>query len=118
MENKFMSRVVSQYCLLVASKFFTLCFISVLFLSLNKIPGESFIRVDLSGFAQGTTWHITYYAADSLVTKNQVDSILLVIDSSLSIYKPYSRIVAFNNSKTGITIDEHFRKVVEKSLDT
>ena len=61
---------------------------------------------------------MTYYAADSLVTKKQVDSILLVIDSSMSIYKPFSQIVAFNNSKTGITIDEHFKKVVAKSLDT
>lgn len=53
-----------------------------------------------------------------MASKEQVDSILQVIDSSLSIYKPYSRIVAFNNSQSGITIDEHFRKVVEKSLDT
>ena len=99
-------------------QFFVLFFITALFLSLDTKPTQSFIQVHFMGFAQGTTWHLTYYAKDTLVTKNQVDSILLVIDSSLSIYKPYSRIVAFNNSKTGITIDEHFRKVVEKSLDT
>ena len=98
--------------------FFALFLIPVVLLSLDTIPTQSFVRVDLSGYAQGTTWHLTYYAKDNAVTKKQIDSILLVIDSSLSIYKPYSRIVAFNNSKTGITIDEHFRKVVEKSLDT
>ncbi|MEP7107822.1 MAG: FAD:protein FMN transferase [Ferruginibacter sp.] len=96
----------------------TLFFFSLLFMSLSKISGKSFQRIELSGLAQGTSWHITYYAADSLVTKKQVDSILLVIDSSLSVYKPYSRIVEFNKSQTGIIIDEHFRKVVEKSLDT
>ena len=99
-------------------QYFILLFTSLLFISLNNISTQSFKKIELSGVAQGTTWHITYYAEDTIVTKNHVDSILSVIDSSLSIYKPYSRIVAFNKSKTGIIIDEHFRKVVEKSLDT
>jgi len=85
------------------------------FLSCKKV-GADFLKLNLNGLAQSTTWHLTYYAKDALVTKYQIDSILLVIDSSLS--KFYSRIVAFNNSKSGITIDEHFRKVVEKSLET
>src|SRR5207253_7094343 len=55
---------------------------------------------------------------DSVVKRDEINSILLVIDNSLSIYKPYTRIVTFNNNTTGITIDEHFKKVVEKSLDT
>ncbi len=38
------------------------------------------------------------------------------LDSSLSLYKPYSRINAFNNSKEGLVLDEHLQKVVEKSL--
>lgn len=75
-------------------------------------------RVDLAGEAQGTTWHVTYYSKDTRVKKSQIDSLLLVIDSSLSIYKPYSCIVAFNKSSSGIMIDEHFRRVVEKSLET
>jgi thiamine biosynthesis lipoprotein len=91
--------------------------VGLLFLSL-KPPTTTSIRVDLTGAAQGTTWHITYYGKDSTVKKMQIDSLLAVIDSSLSIYKPYSHIVAFNNSRTGIIIDEHFRRVVEKSLET
>src|SRR5687768_725978 len=86
--------------------------------SFDKLPTISLIRVDLAGVAQGTTWHITYYGKDTVVKKRQVDSILAVIDSSLSIYKPYSHIVAFNSSTTGITVDDHFRLVVEKSLET
>lgn len=97
---------------------FIFCFIGLLFVSSKEPPTISFIRVDLAGAAQGTTWHITYYGKDSVVSKSQVDSLLAVIDSSLSIYKPYSHIVAFNNSTTGITIDDHFRRVVEKSLET
>ncbi|MEP7258248.1 MAG: FAD:protein FMN transferase [Flavitalea sp.] len=96
----------------------TLAVLSALFVSLSKPSSPAYIKVMLSGYAQGTTWHASYYAADSLVKQKDIDSILLSIDSSLSIYKPYSHISAFNNSKTGITLDEHFRKVVEKSLDT
>ena len=113
-----MTKLFSHTAQIYFRQYLSLVFISLFFISLNKIPRKSFKRIELSGVAQGTTWHITYYAEDSMVTKSQVDSILLVIDSSLSIYKPYSRIVAFNKSKNGITIDEHFRKVVEKSLDT
>lgn len=97
---------------------FIICFVGLVFFSLKEAPTISLIRVDLAGAAQGTTWHITYYGKDTVVRKRQIDSILAVIDSSLSIYKPYSRIVAFNSSTTGITIDDHFRLVVEKSLDT
>ena len=67
--------------------------------------------------AQGTTYHITYYAADSLVNKKQIDSILDKIDSSLSLYKPYSLINQFNNSKDGLVVEEHFANVVKKALE-
>lgn len=72
----------------------------------------------LSGQAQGTTWHITYYHTDSLIQPSQIDSILAVIDSSLSIYKPYSLISRFNASPQGLTVDAHFSKVIQESLET
>lgn len=75
------------------------------------------LPIQISGFAQGTTWHITYYAKDSVVKKNQADSILNRIDSSLSIYKPFSLISRFNASKKGIVIDDHFAAVVSKSIE-
>ena len=93
-------------------------FAGLISLCLKEPPIRSFVRVDLAGAAQGTTWHITYFAAYTTIRKAQIDSVLSVIDSSLSIYKPYSHIVAFNNSSTGITIDEHFRRVVEMSIET
>lgn len=74
-------------------------------------------RFYFTGPAQGTSYHITYYAADSFVTQIQLDSVLDKIDSSLSIYKPYSLISRFNNSPSGIVMDEHFRTVVQKSLE-
>lgn len=75
-------------------------------------------KFQISGFAQGTTYHITYYAEDSTIRQQQVDSILNSLDSSLSIYKTYSVISKFNASDNGCAIDKHLKAVVEKSLDT
>ena len=72
----------------------------------------------LFGQAQGTTYQVIYYATDSVITSREVDSILLKIDSSLSLYKPYSLINRFNESRTGISVDEHFLAVIRKSLST
>jgi thiamine biosynthesis lipoprotein len=72
-------------------------------------------KFQINGTAQGTTYHITYYAVESLVSKRQIDSILDKIDSSLSLYKSYSLINQFNNSKHGLLADEHFIKVVKKA---
>lgn len=70
----------------------------------------------LSGNAQGTTFSITYYAADSLFTLGEADSILNNIDSSLSLYKPYSLINTFNSSDNGVVMDVHLQQVVKRSL--
>ena len=100
------------------NRFWFVLFVSILFFSLDTVQPQSLERVDLSGYAQGTTWHITYYQKNKVVSTTQIDSVLCVIDSSLSIYKPYSKIIEFNNSKEGIAIDFHFKKVIQKSLDT
>ena len=71
----------------------------------------------IEGFAQGTTYQLTYYAADSLVSPAEVEAVLSKLDSSLSLYKPYSIINAFNQSTTGIAIDKHLENVVTKSLE-
>lgn len=76
------------------------------------------VRTEINGLAQGTTYHIVYYAQDSVVKKQQVDSILNSLDSSLSIYKPYSLINTFNNSDNGAQLDEHLYAVINKSLNT
>jgi thiamine biosynthesis lipoprotein len=47
-----------------------------------------------------------------------IDQQLQSLDSSLSLYKPYSLINQFNNSANGITADKYLLQVVEKSIDT
>jgi thiamine biosynthesis lipoprotein len=71
----------------------------------------------ISGYAQGTTYHVTYYASDSLIKQKDTDSILRAIDSSLSIYKSYSLITRFNNAEKGIKMDKHLQLVVKRSLE-
>ena len=76
-------------------------------------PTRTFI---IDGQAQGTTYHIKYIASDSLVIKSRIDSILRVIDHSLSLYEKNSLINQFNETKNSITMDDHFEKVVSASL--
>jgi thiamine biosynthesis lipoprotein len=73
-------------------------------------------RIHITGIAQGTTYSIIYYASDSIVTKAQADSIFNSIDSSLSIYKPYSLISRFNEGAGGVELDKHLEIVVRKSI--
>jgi thiamine biosynthesis lipoprotein len=90
---------------------------AVLVFSLPSFTSPQLKRFQLSGFAQGTTWQLTYYAADSSIAKSSVDSILDVIDRSMSLYQPNSLISQFNRSPRGGKVDLHFRKVIEKSFD-
>ena len=80
----------------------------------NRITLKEF---KVSGFAQGTTYHITYYAENNLVVNKQIDSILDKIDSSLSIYKSYSLISKFNDADVSVEMDEHLSNVVNLSLE-
>lgn len=71
----------------------------------------------ISGFAQGTTYSIKYIKSDSIISKTEIDSILDAIDTSLSLYTPTSLISIFNASKKGVIVDDHMKKVVERSVE-
>ena len=70
----------------------------------------------IEGFAQGTTYQISYYAREAIISSKEIDRKFSELDSSLSIYKPYSLISQFNLSEKGIEMDEHLFKVVQRSL--
>ncbi len=69
-------------------------------------------EIIIHGITQGTTYSIKYLANDSIVHSNQIDSILQVIDSSLSLYKPYSIISRFNSSIKCLSVDAHLSNVI------
>lgn len=74
-------------------------------------------RFEINGYAQGTTYRIIYYAADSVITQKQTDSLLSSLDKSVSLYAPTSLICRFNRSAKGIKVDEPFRILVEKAIE-
>jgi thiamine biosynthesis lipoprotein len=71
----------------------------------------------IDGFAQGTSYSLRYYAPNPMVSKEQIDNILLQIDGSMSLYRPNSLINQFNKSEKGIRVDAGFRAVIEKSME-
>jgi thiamine biosynthesis lipoprotein len=81
------------------------------------IQKEDQRQYSIHGYAQGTDYTVKYFAGDSIVTKGEIDSILLTIDSSMSLYKTYSLINQFNSSAKGMRIDKHFEKVMHKSFE-
>lgn len=86
------------------------------FLLLFQPASERPIRI--YGSAQGTSYQVLYYAHDSLVTQKDIDLLLAGIDSSLSLYKPYSLINKFNQGNDPLKMDRHFETVLGASLDT
>ena len=96
-------------------RFSIICFLSLFSFQTSKSVDLETFRI--RGFAQGTSYQIIYYAKEELVNKQQIEQILNSVDSSLSIYKPYSLISQFNDSPTGIIIDKHLQRVVRKSLE-
>ena len=70
---------------------------SVLFLLFGCSSSINTILVTNSGQAQGSYYHIKYMSEDGLDYGFQIDSILLEIDSSLSVYQSYSTISKLNN---------------------
>ena len=69
----------------------------------------------IRGEAQGTTYGITYIAQKP-IEKTAVDSILKVIDLSMSTYIDNSLITKINKGEY-LPIDPHFEKVLSASMD-
>ena len=75
----------------------------------NEKAENPYSRFTITGQAQGTTYSINYIDSFNRgeQIKKQVDSILEVIDNSLSNYNPNSLVSKFNKSDTCMLIDEH-----------
>ena len=80
-------------------------------------PSDQLTKYTLTGYAQGTDYLVTYYAADSCIVKSAIDSILNVIDRSMSLYKPHTLINEINEGGAGrFALDAHFYNVLKKSF--
>ena len=74
---------------------------------------EKYLRYEISGYTQGTTYKVTYIDSSdrSKFIHEKVDSILLEIDNSLSTYNPNSKLSKFNASDSCFLIDNHILNV-------
>lgn len=77
---------------------------------------EELQSFEMKGYAQGTSFQVSYYAEREQVKRPQIDSLLELIDESMSLYRSTSTIKAFNASEKGVQIDTHFRKVMQKAI--
>ncbi len=81
-------------------------------------PNSDWSTHTIRGQAQGTTYQISYYADTPLIRRASIDSIVTVIDRSMSLYQAQSMISRFNDStETRMVLDPHFKAVVQKSFE-
>jgi thiamine biosynthesis lipoprotein len=71
----------------------------------------------ISGFAQGTTYHITYENSTKKDYSQDIDSILKAFDKSCSMYDSTSIISRINNNDPNIEVDDWFMDVFKKSAE-
>ncbi len=64
----------------------------------------------IAGFAQGTSYHITYQYPDSVNLKSQVDSVLKEFDMLFSLYEPNSLISKVNRNEESL-VNTSFVKI-------
>lgn len=93
----------------------------LLFLCLPLIfaffPQKEIRQFKIKGFAQGTDYTIMYYAEDSVATKSSIDSLLNVIDQSMSLYRKGSIINQFNAAEKQIKTDRFLNDVLKRSFE-
>ncbi len=69
----------------------------------------------IRGTTMGTNYKIIYYAADPLIKRNNIDSILQEVNQSLSLYIDSSIISKVNQYDTLQKVDTHFKKVYQQA---
>jgi FAD:protein FMN transferase len=73
--------------------------------------------MNIAGFAQGTTYRITYESKKGEQLQPLIDSLLADFDMSLSIYQPNSVISKFNRNEPGTKADSKFIAIFNKSYE-
>ncbi len=72
-------------------------------------------KIQFQGEAQGTYYAITYFANDTLVKQQEIDSLLKDFDLSASIWVENSVISRINRNDPGAVPDEHFADIFRHS---
>jgi FAD:protein FMN transferase len=73
------------------------------------------IKVQFGGEAQGTYYVVTYFANDTVVSQQQIDSLLKAFDQVASIWQPNSLISKINRNEIGEVNDRYFLDIFKLS---
>ncbi len=71
----------------------------------------------MEGFAQGTTYHITYYDSQFRDFKTDIEQILQDFDKSVSTYLPTSIISLINANEKDVVVDKYFIACFNKAKE-
>lgn len=96
-------------------KFIAISLFILVFLAACQPKKSEYLRI--SGFAQGTTYNITYENSNNEDYTFDIDSILKAFDKSLSIYDSTSIISRINDNDPTVEADDWFIEVFKKSVE-
>ncbi|MEI6020895.1 MAG: FAD:protein FMN transferase [Bacteroidota bacterium] len=81
----------------------------------NKINAQEAVKI--SGYAQGTTYHITYYDSLNRNFFEEIEKILHDFDLSVSTYVPNSIISKINRNEKDVLLDGYFITCFNKAKE-
>jgi len=96
-------------------KFICLALVAVLFLNGCRTKKSEYTKI--SGFAQGTTYNITYENSTNEDYTEAIGSLLKAFDKSCSMYDSTSIISRINNNDPTVEADDWFIDVFKKSVE-
>ena len=100
---------------LVPNVFFGLVLMAIL-----VVPGcqtaPEYVQVKNAGPAQGSFYHVSYVVKPGTDFRQSIDSILFVIDESMSLWDPNSTLSRLNRGDT-VKLDKHLRAVLKKAIE-
>jgi len=96
-------------------KFIVLAIISLVLISSCEQKKSEYLKI--AGYAQGTSYHITYENSKNEDYSGAIDSILKAFDKSCSMYDSTSIISRINNNDPTVEADDWFIDVFKKSAE-
>ena len=73
--------------------------------------------IKIEGFAQGTTYHITYFDIQNRNLQPEIEKILADFDQSVSTYIPTSIISRINSNQKNVIVDKYFIACCNKAKE-
>ena len=90
---------------------------AILIAAISNCQTKKFEYIKFAGEAQGGTYHVAYENSPGLDLKDQIDSILKVIDFTVSIFNPKSIISRINANDENVQINDLFNTIFKKSIE-